>query len=310
MGKQTNVNTIVDLTVAANNKVIWFALKETMKLAGWTVTKSSDGLTYNSGGDQITHSGSGAGGMNNTNAHATLREPGGRREICFQWTTAMLCRIKYSALARFTGGTPSATRVPSATDEQVIAGSGSDATPTGASFFNAANVRYHIVCLDSPIGGAYAFYLWVMTTPGSTSQAGGFWLEPMAPGSYDALDVDPCIIGAATGGGSFEASFLAGVGKTWLAYGTGSATFLTITGGFNATFNGSLPADLASNKDINGRPLFTVSSGGVRVKGYGALLAIKGPSRGWPATANRATDAYVYLGNLVIPWANGVEPGV
>lgn len=310
MGKQTNVNTIVDLSIAANSKVIWFALKETLKLAGWTVTQSSDGTTYNSSGDQITHSGSGAGGMNNTNAHWTVREPGGRREICFQNTTGTLCRVKYSALSRFTGGSPSATRVPAAADEQVIAGSGSDASPVGGSFFNSANLRYHIVCLDSPIGGAYAFYMWVTNTPGSTSNAGGLWLEPMAPGSYDALDVDPCIIGAANGGGTLETSFLSAVGKTWLAYGTGSAVFLTITGGVNATFTGGLPPDLASGKDINGRPLFTVPSGGVRVKGYGALVAIKGPARAWPATANRATDAYVYLGSLVLPWANGTEPGV
>lgn len=310
MAKFTLVNTVRDTNVANNGIAIFFDLKTVKKSAGWTVPSSSDGTTYNTSGDQITVPGAGAGGLANTNAWFVIREPGGRREWCYQRTSAMLFRVKYSALSRFVIGSPSATRVPQAADEQIIAGSGTDASPVGGSFFNSAIFRSHIIANSNPIGGCYPFFFFMTVTPGITEGAGALWQEPIAPGSYDALDADPCIIGSATGGSGFTSSFISTQSKGWLAYGLGGATFLPIAGAVNATFNGTLPPDLTSGKDVNGRPLFTITSTGTRVKGYGSTIAIRGPARAWPTTANRAIDAYVYLGSLVIPYQDNTEPGV
>lgn len=307
--KFADVNTLVNFTVATDGTLVFFKLKTQKKAAGWTVSCSSDGLTYNAAGDQITTNLTGAGGFHNTNAWIVLREPGGRREWCYQHTTGLLWRIKYSALSRFIIGSPGITRVPQAADEQVICGSGSDAAPVGANFHNSSQHRVHIVCQSTPISGCYPFLFWVTLSPGTTEAPGAVWQEPMAPGSYDALDADPCIVGAATAGSNMSAIFSTS-SKAWFAYGLGGATFTALQSGVNATFGGAMPPDLASGKDVNGRPIYTFNSGGVRVKGYGSTIAIKGPPRAWPSTANRATDAYVYLGTMVLPYPDNTEPGV
>lgn len=310
MAKFTDVNFLQTFGTANTASQVFFRLKAVLKAAGWTVSSSSDGTTYNASGDQITHAGTGAGGMENASAWYVVREPGGRREWCIQHTTAMLYRCKYSALTRFGAGSPSATRVPAATDEQTIAGSGSDATPTGGSFFNSSTARLHIIANSNPIAGCYPFVFFMTVSPGTTEFSGALWQEPVAPGSFDVLDADPCIVGAGLSGGGI-AGFTSSASKTWIAYGLGPANFATIASAVNATFNGALAPDLASGKDINGRPLFTCSVLSLtRVKGYGATIAIKGPARAYPATANRAIDAYVYLNNLVIPYADNTEPGV
>ena len=55
-----------------------FDLKETFKAAGYTIRGSGDGIAAHSAvGDVITSAGSGANGMNNTNAWFTVRQPAG-----------------------------------------------------------------------------------------------------------------------------------------------------------------------------------------------------------------------------------------
>ena len=121
----------------STGSVAIYELKERLKSAGWTVLSSSDGTTYNSGGDQITGGGSGANGMANTNAWFRIRDPGGVASFIFQrGTTNVLWRIKYSRSAGFTGGSPSATQTPSATDENTFWGGGTDASPTFGTLFS------------------------------------------------------------------------------------------------------------------------------------------------------------------------------
>lgn len=311
MAKFTDVNNIESLATSAG---AFYRLKEVLKAAGWTIPSSSDGTTYSAVADVVTSSTTGAGGLFNTNAWFRVQEPGGRREFVVQHTNASTAyRVKYSAMAKFTGGSPGAARVPSATDEQVIAGSGTDAAPTGAAYFNTGNHRVMVIANSTPISGVYPFQMWVMATPGSAVSSGALALEPMAPGSYDAADADPCVVFSATtigGGNSIPGAMGLPVIYGWFAYGTGSALWSSTIAGANATFTGALPPDLVNSKDVNGRPIYTASSGGTRIKGYGSTIAIKGPPRAYPATANRATDAHVYLDDVVLPWADGVEPGV
>lgn len=298
MAKFTDVNTI------GTGPQAMFRFISILLSAGWTGEGYGTGSVYSATGAHAS-----ATTLANNSAWQRMREPGGRREWTFQrGTTNQAWRTKYSALVRFGGGSPSATQTPFATDEQVLQGAGSDVSPTFTNLFPAdSGYRVHIAANSTPIGGCYPFVLFATTTPGSSEAIGALWQEPMAPGSYDPADADPCVVGT----GSFSAgiSLLPSASRCWLAYGTGGQVWGTAVGA-NAPFAGSLPPDLVSGKDVNGRPLYTVSSGGTRVKGYGSTIALKGPARSYPATANRATDAYVYLGSLVLPFADATEPGV
>ncbi len=123
----------------------FFDFKEGLKAAGWTVLASGDGLAlFSAVGDVITVRGDGAGGVNvlawvRLGAHA-----GNPFEICVQMGNGSVpgnalrigARTKVSASAGFTGGAPSPSRVPSAADEFVYRGAGSDAAPTDAPTWN------------------------------------------------------------------------------------------------------------------------------------------------------------------------------
>lgn len=304
MAKFSDVNTIGTGAAAI------FKLKAVLKAAGWTVPSSSDGTTYNSSGDQITVATSGAGGMANNNAWFVIREPGGRREWCWQrGTNNQNWRVKYSASARFTGGSPSATRVPSATDSpdaNALGGGGTDASPSFASLFATdSSYRVHITANSTPISGAYPFNIITTTTPGSTASNFSAFQEPLATGSYSSADTDPAVVSVNGSQGGFMATLVQG----WLAYGLAGQVWVTFT--VNTVITAaSLAADLASGADVNVRPYFTASSGGTRVKGWGSTIGTKGLSRTYPATANTATDAYVYLGNFAIPYPENTVPGV
>jgi len=205
MAKVTSVN----LLPTSGSDAI-FLLKEVLVLAGWVVPSSSDGTTYNAAGDQITHSGSGANGLANSNAWFRLRSPAGR-EYTYQRDTIYhyQWRIKYSALDQFVGGSPDAIETPSASDEQIIIGTGTDASPTHHSFFDSAagSFRWHIIAQDAATGpaGNEVYGFWAFATEVSTGDLETVLMqEPTDPGSYPALvgtraapitgDPDPVII--------------------------------------------------------------------------------------------------------------------
>ena len=116
---------VLNKTTPATGAVAMYELKELLKLAGWTVLSSSDGTTYNSGGDQITSGASGANGMANNNAWFRIRSPAGAGAVSFTFqrgTTNLAWRIVRSRTAGFTTGSPSATVVPSASDGGTMLG--------------------------------------------------------------------------------------------------------------------------------------------------------------------------------------------
>lgn len=126
-------------TTPATGAAAMFDFKEQLKVAGWTVTRSSDGTTYNAAGDQITLATSGAGGMANNSAWFVIQSPvgaGGQQFAIQRGTTNLVWKIKRSRTAGFTGGSPSATQMPSATDEFTILGGGTDASPTFTGMFS------------------------------------------------------------------------------------------------------------------------------------------------------------------------------
>jgi hypothetical protein len=196
-----------------------YNLKTLLKLVGWTVKKSSDGTTYNSTGDQISSGASGANGMNNARAWFVIQEPGTvPRQFCLQRqntvgvNTSYQWRVKYSRYAGFTGGSPAATVTPSATDEQILLGAGTDASPTFAALFATSTdggLRHNLVA-NYADGYEFASFAWVNTSAIPTH---GFFLDPLTdPAAADgyALSIyingviSASVNGGVAGAGAFQ----------------------------------------------------------------------------------------------------------
>jgi hypothetical protein len=187
----------------ASGAVAMYLIKTTLVTAGWAVVADSDGSTYNATGGQVTTGAAGAGGLGNANAWIRLQAPtvgSNTREITIQRANSGVVatddrawRIKYSANAHFTGGSPGVSQTGSATDEVFILGGGTDASPTFTASWFAANggYRWHIAA-----GGAtelYSFYA-IALTSATTTQQNAMFLDVMAAGSYSSSDVDPAVM--------------------------------------------------------------------------------------------------------------------
>lgn len=169
---------IFSKTSPATGAVAWYTFKELLKTAGWTVPSSSDGTTYNSSGDQITSGASGAGGFANNSAWFRLRDPSGIKEITIQrGTNNSIYRIKYSFLAKFSGGSPSATQTPSATDEFIALGTGTDASPGYSAWFGTDGTYRWNVGADN--ASPYGFWAGSFSNGGGVSPATGIVLDPL-----------------------------------------------------------------------------------------------------------------------------------
>lgn len=172
-------------------ELLWH-MKELLKVAGWTVTQSGDGTTYNAAGDELDTI---AKFRDNTRAWFAIQDPGGGRAFTFQRVSnSANCRAKYAATGGFTGGTPSANTTPAATtpaEEQIIMGSGTDASPTGSGFgFNSPGILYAAADDAAPYG--FALFGRSSSTGNDTCS---FFMDPLAPNSYSGTDGDPVVIG-------------------------------------------------------------------------------------------------------------------
>lgn len=180
----------------ATGAVAMFLLKRLLKQAGWTVPRSSDGSTYNSSGDQISSGSSGANGMDNAKAWFVIQQPGSSRSFCIQRNSvtgadsSKSWRIKYSKGAGFTSGSPGILQTPSATDEVILFGSGTDASPTyGVVFYYGDGLMRFHCCAEDAAPYGFMSWSWGHST-GKTCHA--FGLEPLV--ATAAEDTDPYLI--------------------------------------------------------------------------------------------------------------------
>jgi hypothetical protein len=212
MAKITDVNGVPTTGAAAIYK-----LKTTLKAAGWTVPRSSDGSTYNSSGDQITHAGIGAGGMENGKAWFVIESPNGEHQWCFQRDLSDNAewRVKVSSLDGFTGGSPGILETPYATDEQIMNGGGSDGSPTFGDLFTVdGGYRFNVIAQDAATGTGVEIYgFWAFAVEVGIGDIETIIAhEPMDPDTFPELssgtraapvigDPDPCIYVCDFGGG-------------------------------------------------------------------------------------------------------------
>jgi hypothetical protein len=161
----------------STNAVAMYQLVAALMSAGWLKMMDSDGTTYSSTGVQVTHGGTGTGGLGNTSSWVRLQSPptnGGAivnqtRELTIQrGTTDVLWRIKYSAYGNFTGGVPTATATPTNETAGAYSETNQDATTSlnntvfgaGQSFVGNGSAlisaRFFLKKASSPTGQAFA----------------------------------------------------------------------------------------------------------------------------------------------------------
>lgn len=325
----------------ATNSLAMFQFKTLLKTAGWTVPSSSDGLTFNGSGDQITSGSSGAGGMDNHNAWFVLKQPaavdGYQRQLLFYRdnSNAQNWWIQYSITAGFTGG--GTTNPPTATDGQNLLG-----TSAGGSQLFTANGTYRWqIMADNAT--AYSFCAFAYPIGGGFANS-ILMCDRMLAGSFPAQDNDPYVwfmSGYGTnravaynnnGGNNASLSYdcpmiqsnynaSQGTPSSWYKYGLPGAAFVASPSMISAQFNGgglysTAPFGLGSNPHSGNDDLFpllwgrSAAAGGlVGYKGTSSLMQWCGAQRstGDTITVSTASDHIVVNGALVLPW-NGSNP--
>ena len=181
-------------------RTIYFNFKATLKLAGWVVTSSGTGSagTYNASGDNIvayTDFGSNSWFVV---AHPTL--DGYQRYLCFQMSTTNnthQVRIKM-AWDPYNSGSPSATVVPTSADQQILLGSGTDASPTYASLFSSSGSGpdQNIYCMAGDSTEKFSFYLFCYKNNAAPIDTSLQALVMMQRLNSNALDIDPYVYAA------------------------------------------------------------------------------------------------------------------
>ena len=168
------------------------SLVSTYGTYNWYVTTSGTGSAgnYAQSGDVVTS----ASVLANTGAWWVMRGKGYidggttyYQQLCWQTDGAGNVRLKRSARAGFTGGSPSASRVPSATDERVVWGGGTDASPTYAALWPTSAAWYQarydeatdsIWALAYPSGGAAPTALFVLFCLSQARDSVGLLVDP------------------------------------------------------------------------------------------------------------------------------------
>jgi len=309
---------------------LWFNFKAKMKLAGWTVPSSSDGTTYNASGDQITvNATSGAGAINTSSwfilTHPTLDTY--QRHICIQFGAgANQIRVKLS-WSGFSAGTPGIARVPSAADEQILIGSGTDASPTYTSVLSsiAGNINAFMMCGD--VTEKYHFYF-LGTFPGSNLNQFIFTMERLT--DTHPLDIDPYIyfLNGSTsnlsGFDTYTSCILTSSGASqpfaWYKKGLAGATFTRYSTGMlgaNATSNAPA-ANLGTNpydKKASLIPMYFGRGGSWTTqlgwKGTAVNMYFSGLARNTGAVLSKnTTNDYIYFGPFTVFKWDGSNPKI
>lgn len=307
----------------ATGSVAVFNIKATGKLATWTVPQSSDGTTYNSSGDQISGSGSGANGMANTNAWWVLKWPGsGSKSICVQrGTTDLVWRVKVSLTNGFVGGTPGISRVPSATDEKILIGGGTDASPTFNAFFNnIANGGFrHSMWFQ----GAAPWGMWSSAfATGGATPGHGLMLDHMSVQSYQSGETDPYVWYCSGGSAAMTSDVTGGVNAAMsvgagILGGAGGMKAVAPAGlGPGSSGQGGISPNAFTGKD-DGVPLMWFSTAAPSLfKGWSDIFnhSVTGTAAATRTTpmafdVGATVRGRILMGNILLPW-DGSTPTV
>jgi len=214
-----------------------YQLKEDLVAQGWQVYASGTGTAGTSSvgakgtsRDLIT-SGSIFSALDK--AWFAITDAAGARSLCIQCNQRDdLWKVKYSASgAGFVGGSPGVDVMPSATDEVIVAGGGTDASPTFVSMwpYSVSGTRRTQTIID-PSDNSFIYWYY----PSGSSAEGCFMIDPVVNPSPG--DSDPVVVsfqgndaGSLRCDNSATALTNTGTGTTgyrsWYGYGGPAAAF-------------------------------------------------------------------------------------
>lgn len=295
----------------ATGAVAMWTVVSMLIAAGATKVADSDGTTYSSSGAQVTGGGSGTNGLGNTSAWVRLRLNGGREITIQRGSSNQQWRVKYSAQAQFSGGSPGATQTPQATDQAVRCGGGTDASPTYVALF-ATDASYKLYgCADA--AGASFWYACVLNSGGT--QSGGMLLDAL--GSVLASDTEPTALVVAMANASFTSATLLVTNAdattsgcmAWLKYGLAGATFAAMP----MLAYGGWPNTAGQNPHTTKEMLRYVEY--ERISSLASPTGYKGISScaAWNASSRSAKELYlvgsayrICFGDLNLPFVSSV----
>jgi hypothetical protein len=308
-------NDSVNLAVA-NGSVAIYNLKETLKQAGWAVKSSGDGTSnYDATGDTITSSGGGLHGMANANAWFRIQSPAGAggREYTFQRGGGnQSWRCKYSASAGFTGGTPDFQQTPSATDQQILLGSGTDGAPNFSIGLSGSASRVHI---GTQTAAPYDWYL-LEVENGSITAYCYLLGVGLVPGLYPSGDADPWITGWTVTNPSINqlCSTSTGLGSGYYKKGLVGEAFVKYRCYYDSNYPTNFPVNpITGNDEAIPMPVGrNIADGNGGTKGWVSSIKVL-------CTAGRQITDYMddagppvtrwaYFGALALPYPTSVTP--
>ena len=236
---------ITSLTAGAASWL--YATTQALKNAGWVTVAWGGGATtggvqtYNVSGVTDTTLVSVAT-WNSAGAWKVLRDPSGLsgRQLFFGMGTlsSNTVAVKYSKATGFSGGTQTAiswATTGASGDGQVLwSAFATDAltvSSTGGKNFTGTGGTGYVqaVASDTAENGVYSIYSWTYAT-GTGVPTGFFCFEPVAAGSYNAADQDPCYqvcIGGASAPSALVKSYTALAVSYWNKFGLAGASYLT-----------------------------------------------------------------------------------
>lgn len=187
----TATDFLFDQSSPATGDAAMRRIKNHLVSGGFTVPSSADGSTYNASGDQITTD-SGAGSFATSGAWARWRAPGGAYEILVQRGASSVQWRALQSVAGFVGGSPSATRCPTATDQQVIngIGGGTDASPTYSTLF-PTDGTYRLFAGIGTVVDNYDVWAFAQASGGGSAPKFVMFANKMTAGTYPSADADP-----------------------------------------------------------------------------------------------------------------------
>jgi hypothetical protein len=279
---------------------------------GWSQVSSSDASSFGSPGP-VSSGYTGTNGLDNASAWVVVQAPGGGPSFCFQHgTDGKYWRVKYSPSAGFTGGSPSATQTPAATDEYVVCGFGTNASPVYNQWFanQEGNTRYSCAMNDA---APYSF--WANGWPiGGGTPIGGIWFDGVQNAANSmSSDADQHVLNVDSSQGGWNAN-----GAMAAAYTAGNkpvVNTMAACAGVNfpwTTPSSGLSTDYSNGKDML-RPLeFYFTSGGY-YKGqtetfFWEMTGTSTSPRSLAYLLSLVSSAdYIIIGQLAVPW-DGSSP--
>jgi PKD repeat protein len=243
-----------------------YQIKEFLKTLGGTITKSGTGTagSYNASGDSIV-----SATFATAKAWYVCALRGGG-QLCVQTGGSNAWRVKYSHTAGFVGGSPAADQTPTATDEAVLKGGGTDAAPAYSAAFAGAAYPHNLQLVGDNVTGSFIAIGHLNSA--STSYglpSSGIFLDRLVPGSYSTDD--PCPV-------------------VWGQYGANVDVWtVTVLSSVSA---GNPPAARYPNGTVNAASMLRYAeSSSPRIPGA-TVDQYSGAELSWPVAYGRASNAF------------------